>query len=326
MELFTIFTLLACCVFLSGVEITFTAADRLRLELELQKNNLRSRFLSLLLANPDRWLATTLVLFNAFLVVLAIQLAHWLHTHLYPELTDIYLIEILDISIITVVVLIFVEIIPKTLFQIAPTQTLIWLSLPIYGLQWIFRPVVSLFMWINYQTLALFNIRLHKEQKQRFGKKDLEHFLHNIHDQTGIDQEILHNALELNELTARGCMTELGKVLAVELNTSMAQLTELFIEYRFTRIVIYEQKKEQIVGYFHHHYLLQNPKNIAQYLFPTQTVLDTYPAQDLLHKMIAEKLNMVVVVNKEKKTLGIIALSDLLTMLFGKMDEQFETE
>lgn len=326
MELFTIFILLACCVFLSGVEITFTAADRLRLELELQKNNFRSRFLALLLTNPDRWLTTTLVLFNAFLVVLAIQLAHWLHTHAYPHLTDVYLIEVLDIAIITTVVLIFVEIIPKTLFQIAPTQTLIWLAFPIYVLQLICRPLVSLFMWVNYQTLALFNIHFHKEQKQRFGKKDLEHFFHNIHDQTGIDQEILHNALELNELTARGCMTELNKVVAVELNTPLSQLTELFIEHRFTRIVVYEQKKEQIVGYFHHHYLLQNPQNISQYLFPTQTVLDSYPAQDLLHKMIAEKLNMVVVVNKEKKTLGIIALSDLLTMLFGKMDEQFEIE
>ncbi len=321
MELFTIFILLACCVFLSGLEITYTTADRLKLELELQKNNFSSRFLTILLNNPDRWLATTLVLFNAFLVILAIQLAAWLHLHAYPDLTDIYLIEILDIVIITTIILVFVEIIPKTIFQIAPTQTLIWLAFPIYVLQFIFRPLVSLFMWVNYRSLALLKINVQKEQKTQFGKKDLAHFLDNINDQTGIDQDILHNALELNDFTARGCMCPLAQLIAIPLDSPMTALTELFVQHRFTRIIVYEREPQYIVGYFHQHYLLQQPQSIAQYLFPMQTVADTCPAQDLLHKMIAEKLNMVVVVNKERQTLGIIALSDLLAMLFGRMDE-----
>ena len=328
MSFTVILILLLVCAFLSGIEISLTQADRLRIELEIQKKTWRGRYLAQAFNNPTHWFGTTLVVFNAVLAALTIGMIGWLHEVPYTHFNihNIYFIELLDISIVTVVVLVFIESIPKTIFQIAPTQTLLLLSYPVYVLQLLFAPIVHFFINVSRWIVRLMGYDIPRQHTNVFTKRDLEQFLENINRHTDIDQTIFHNALEINEVMVRDCMIKRPQIHALDVNESIDTLRKRFVELQITRLLLYDGELDNVIGYFHNHYLLQNPQTIREYVFPIIKVIETTPVHDILHQMIKEQRSLVAIVDDMGKLAGLASLHEILGVIFGNIDEKLTTK
>jgi CBS domain containing-hemolysin-like protein len=321
----SIILLLCFCAFFSGIEITFSTADRLRIELEVQKGSWRGQKLAAALANPNHWLGTTLVAFNIALVALTIQLANWLHLHIYPDFADMYFVESLDLLLIGCVVLIFIEFIPKTIFQIRPTQTLFLLAYPVWCLQLIFSPLVRFSVWTSTGLLQILGLISERKEKAMFGKSALEDFMQNLEEHhSHIDETLFHNALSTDEISVSACMTPRAEIWAVDARASLDELRQAFIESQHTRILVYDKTLDNLVGYIHNHYLLLNPTNVKQYLRPVQQIGADTLVHEVLHKMIRNKLGVIAVCDTQQKLVGMLTLTDVLGVIFGDLNEQDE--
>lgn len=312
--------------FFSGIEIAFISADRLRVEVERQKGNKRGDILAEFLENPSEFLGTTLVGNNIVLVILSILAGEFLLN--YAGIDSITLLGTIKATLITtLIVLIFGEFLPKVSFQINPTGILFVFAYPLRAISFVLKPLV----WVMIKTSnAIIEVvfRISTEStEQVFTRNDLDHFITSINSEDEeIDTTLFQNALYMHTVKVRDCMIPRNEIQGIEINQSLEELRAMFTESRLSRLLVYRDSIDYIEGYVHHQSLFEKASSIEEMLWEIPMVHEFMPAQDVMNRLIKEKLNLAWVVDERGGTAGIIALEDILEEIFGEIADEHDLD
>ncbi|WP_017730302.1 hemolysin family protein [Nafulsella turpanensis] len=344
MELQILYIILASIIFsafFSGIEIAFVSADKLQIELQRKQGDLAGRILSRFVLRPSSFIGTTLIGNTISLVVygyfmallLEPPIARMLPHNLNPELADI-LVLLLQTIVSTLVVLITAEFTPKSVFLLNPNWLLNVFAIPITLIWIIMYPVV----WIII-SLSEFIIRKvfglpYSEDKPVFELTDLNNFIQrNVvsqDDRRGdgelVDTKIFNNALEFKTIRVRDCMIPRTDIEAVDVEEDIETLKETFVESGHSKILVYRDSIDDIIGYCHSLELFKKPKDIASILTPIIIVPETMLANELMIQFITEHKSLALVVDEFGGTSGIVSIEDIIEEIFGEIQDEHDVE
>jgi CBS domain containing-hemolysin-like protein len=322
--------------FFAGIEMAFLSANRLGIELKKKQGTMSGRLLKEFTESPVRFLGTTLIGFNIFLVFFSLQVSTvmrpaWTYLekkikHQIPGMVDI----IVEIVIATFVVIVFAEFIPRALFRARSNSWLSRLSVVIDFFYQMLYPIASLLIKLSEWLLKyLFNVR-YNEKKVAFSRSNLDHFFQRNHD-TGPENDELNttlfeNALELPKIKIRQCLVPRKEIIGIELNTSMHEVRKQFAETQLSKLVVYEQNIDHIVGYIHQLDLFKNPPDVKSILLPIPAIPESMSAADLISKFTKERKSVAWVVDEFGGTAGIITMEDVLEEIFGEIQDEYDAE
>ena len=285
-----IITSLVFSFFFSGIEIAFLSANRLQVELQSKQGNLTGRIMAYFMQNPSKFIGTTLIGNTLALVIfgnnMALLFTPMLTENLPASLNNEPSILLTQTVLSTLLILFTAEFLPKSLFMINPNVVLSTLTFPFVVMYGLLAPIT--FSIVNLSKFVIIYIlRLeYSEEKPVFGLTDLNHYLRNMHkvshedEEIALDKKILHNALEFKTVRVRECMVPRTEITAVALEDGMDKLKSTFIESGHSKIVIYRETIDDVIGYCHSAALFRNPNTIEEILTPISIVTETTMAND----------------------------------------------
>ncbi len=334
MEIEIILLSLLFSALFSGIEIAYISASKLRIELAGKKGKLAGRVLSRLNEYPSYFIGTMLIGNNIALVIYGIYMAQVLEAPLHelipPPFNQTFVLLLLQTLISTFFVLIVGEFIPKLIFRLKADELIRFFALPIGLLFLLLLPFVAIVIFFSKVMLRiLFGIKV-KETKPAFTRVDLESFIKEQHsseeDDHNIDSKLFERALYLANVKVKECMVPRPEIVAISVDASIEELTQKFIEAKVSRIVIYEDSIDNIIGYVHHHDLLNNPSDIRSILFEMPVIPETMPASEVLNLFIKEHKTIAEVVDEYGATAGIVTMEDILEEIFGEIEDEHDRE
>ncbi len=319
--------------FFSGTEIAYVSASRLKIELKRQQGTKRGLLLAKFFESPSSFLGTMLVGNNIALVIFSsltakVFEAHYLH--LLPEVLQGTFGSLFVLTIVTtIIVLIFGEFIPKLLFRLSPVGLMHFFTYPLNWIRWLLKPLVWIMVKASHQLLALiFKVEI-KNDEQAFTRTDLEDFIRNSQPESEeeIDKELFENALYLNDVKVRECMIPRTEIVGIDMNEGVARVKEAFIESKLSKIIVYDETLDEVLGYFHHHQMLTKQEDISRKdILDISFVPEAMPARDLMNIFIRERVSIACVVDEFGGTAGIITLEDILEEIFGEIEDEHDKE
>lgn len=331
---FTIFFIVVTIIFIgffAGMEIAFITANRLSIELKKKQGKASGTILSGFIEQPARFIGTCLIGVNVFLVVYGLLFSSLMHPLWdYLGFTNTYLILIIDTIISTVIILIFGEFIPKAIFR-AKNDLLLSFFAPLASFFYrIFYPVAHILVNIAEWILRyVFNVRVNN-RNEAFGKGDLEHFFQlnkdKDEDNQELNTELFENALSLPLVKIRQCLVPRTEVEGFDLKTPIATVKQHMIETKLSRMVIYDEKIDNILGYVHQLDLFKNPLDIQSILLPIPAIPESMSATDLINKFTKERKSIAWVVDEFGGTAGIVTMEDVLEEIFGEIKDEYDVE
>ena len=320
--------------FFSGMEIAFVASNKLKFELEKKQKKSFSKILNIFYNNASQYIATMLVGNNIALVTYGIFTALILDSYLHSYIVNEWLLLLTETLISTTIILIFSEFLPKTIFKILPNFFLNIFSIPIAIFYVILYPIAkfsilvsNLFLIIvapskgNDKKVSVFRkvdidrLFLSEEEKEHIGNENNE-----------IDVELFQNALDFSDIKLRDCMVPRTELIAIEQNESIEKLTQMFIESGFSKILIYKDSIDNIIGYTHTLEIFNNPKSIKNISISIPIAPVTMTAEKLLTQLTNDNKSMAVVVDEFGGTAGIVTVEDIIEEIFGEIEDEFDNE
>lgn len=331
MDGYIIVVSLLLSAFFSGMEIAYVSANKLRLELVARNRTLTGRVLAQFNQIPSYFIGAMLIGNNIALVVYGIAMARVLEpifTSWFPQTEFMVLLSQTIAS--TLLVLLVGEFIPKLIFRINPNGILQAFAFPLGMLFIILSPFVGLVILLS-KAILRFGFRTKvEESKPVFSRLDLEAFVHEQQggevDPIDINTELFQNALYLIQVKVKECMVPRPEIKALDIEEGMAALKELFIETHLSRIIIYKEDIDNILGYVHHHDLLKQPEDIQSIIFPLPVIPETMPATDVLNLFTKENKNIAWVVDEFGGTAGIVTIEDILEEIFGEIEDEHDKD
>ena len=286
--------------------------------------------------SPSSFLATILIGNNIALIVFGILMSELLEPQLLYYLplsfrSEFYLL-ISQTFISTAVVLISGEFLPKIIFRVNPDALLRFFAIPVTVFYYVLFPVVIVVQKISEVILKkLMNVDM-SSSKPVFSRVDLEDYVdqfvkneQNISDDS-INTDIFENVLYLPEIKARECMVPRNEIVAVDIDTTLAEVEAKFINTKLSRIIVYDDSIDNIIGYVHHLSLLKHPKNLRSILFPVEVIPESMPAKELLNLFTKKNKIIAWVVDEFGGTSGIITMEDVLEEIFGEINDEHDEE
>ncbi|MDZ4758071.1 MAG: hemolysin family protein [Bacteroidota bacterium] len=326
------FTLIACAFF-SGIEIAFISANKLRIELKNKQGSFSAKILSPFVKTPSKFISTTLVGNNTALVIYSIFMEEkFLHPMLEPYFHEHrYILLILATFISTIFILFTAEFLPKVLFRINPDLILEFFAVPFLIIYYIFYPLVHFITWLAKSMLnGIFRLDW-KEGAPVFGKVDLDEYISqsakmDLEEDADVDTEIFKNALDFGNVKIRQCLTPRTEIIGIEQSQSVEKLYEVLIESGHSKILVFEESIDHIVGYIHQNSLLKKPKSIRHAMMPITIATESMAARDLLNQLTKQRKSMAVVVDEFGGTAGIVTTEDILEKIFGAINDEYDNE
>jgi len=318
--------------FFAGYEIAFISANRLSIELK-KKQGLRSGIiLSNFMESPAKFIGTCLIGLNIVLVVYGLLFTAFLKGIAWNplEVENEYLKLVIDTIISTFVVLVFGEFIPKAIFK-ARNDKLIAFFAPVADFfHTLLQPLASVFVAIAQWILTyIFNVRVNNKN-EAFSKVDLEHFFQQTKDQDEENQELntelFENALSLPLVKIRQCLVPRTEIEGADIHTSIEDLKQQFIKTQLSKLVIYDDSVDSILGYVHQIDLFKRPTTIQEILHPIIAVPESMSATDLINKFTKERKSIAWVVDEFGGTAGIVTMEDVLEEIFGEIRDEYDVE
>jgi putative hemolysin len=328
--------LLACILligFFAGTEIAFISANKLNIELRKKQGKFSGQILARFMENPAEFIGTSLVGVNVVLVVyglLASQLTEQLFGHYHIHVAE-YTKLMLDTLLATLIILIFAEFLPKAIFRSKAEVVLTIFSVPMLVMYWIFYPIAKIFVAISEFILKyLFNVRI-KENRQVFNRVDLEllvkQSMHGHENETSeVNAELFENALYLVNVRVRKCMVPRNEIEAVDVTTSIADARKRFIDTKLSKIIVYEDTIDNIVGYIHHLDMNRRPHSIREVLHSITAVPEAMSAVDLMNRFTKERKSIAWVIDEFGGTGGIVTMEDVLEEIFGDINDEYDEQ
>lgn len=317
--------------FFAGIEMAFYSVNRFGIELKKKQGRHSALMVSRLIENPQLFLSTTLVGFTIFLVcfvllfgVISTPLWNWIG--LKNELARL----VLDIVLATFIVLIFAEFIPRAIFRAHSNRMLtkmVWLINIFYTL---FQPIGNLFIRLSSWVLKyIFNIRVH-ESREAFAGGSLETlFQPNAEGDSEpqkLDTDLFDNALNLHHTRVRQCLVPRKEIIGIDVKCTIEQVREKFVETKLSKLVVYENNIDSILGYVHQLDLFKNPEDVQSILLPIPAVPESMSATDLISRFTKERKSIAWVVDEFGGTAGIVTMEDVLEEIFGEIHDEYDSE
>lgn len=331
-NLFVIFITLLFSAFFSGMEIAFVSSSKLKIELENKQGKLAAKIYSKFLKKESNFIGAMLVGNNVALVVYGVLMAKLLEPWLNQFMTSSVAVLLLQTLISTLLVLVSAEFLPKTIFRINPNRTLNFFCIPVWILYNGLRPIVFITIGLSNLILRVALKAEIKDDKPVFGKVDLDNYLKQILDQSKPEEEldsevqIFQNALGFSDVKARECMVPRTEIVAIEINTDISDLKTKFIETGLSKILVYKDNIDNIIGYTQSFDLFKKPDTLKNILIPISIVPETMPANETLDVFINKKKGIAVVVDEFGGTSGMITLEDLVEEIFGEIEDEHDKE
>jgi CBS domain containing-hemolysin-like protein len=322
--------------FFSGIEIAFVSANKLRIEVEKNKDMLSAGILSRFLRKPSRFIAAMLLGNNIALVVYGIYIARLLEPHLMKILPSGTgggaIMLILQTIISTLIVLFVAEFIPKMLFRINPNKILNFFAVPLNLFFFLFYPIIFLFIGISEVLLKYVFKASITHPEYSFGVVDLDHYLREFSTQMPEEvddfQEIqmFQNARDLGNIKVRECMVPRNEISAVSTDESLETLRKLFISTGHSKILVYQDNIDNIIGYTHSYDLFHKPGSIQEITKPIMIAPETMPANKLLSMFMSERKSVALVVDEFGGTAGMLTNEDIIEEIFGEIEDEYDVE
>ena len=316
--------------FFSGIEIAFVSSNKLQLELDKGSENISSNVIAFFSKNESNFITTMLIGNNISLVVYGIVMTKILSPYLDSFQLNSYLLLFVQTVISTSIILVTAEFLPKSIFKIYPNTTLRFFSFPIFCFFILFSPFAWLFIQVSKLIVKLFFGQTLAENKQFFNKTDLDDYLdhinsNNTQDSASVEVEMLQNTLDLSEKKVRECMIPRTEIIAMNINSTINDLKDKFIETKLSKILIYKNNIDSIIGYVHSSDLFRNPRNIRSLLLPLPFVPETMSAMQLLSDFIDENKGVALVVDEFGGTSGMLTIEDVTEEIVGEIDDEYDT-
>lgn len=321
----------------SGTEIAFVSADKLHIELQSKKGRLPERLLAHFIDKSSYFIAALLVGNTVTLVVYGIYMAEILDPLLFKYLpasiNNEFNVLFLQTICSTIIVLITAEFLPKSIFLINPTRLLTLLSIPMSLLYYILFPFVYVMVKLStYVIVKIFKLD-YSEDKPVYNLVDLDKYVSNVapnesetSEAPEIDPKIFSAALEFRDIKVRECMVPRTEIVAVEENDTLIKLRKAFEDSGHSKILVYRDNIDAIVGYCHSLDLFKKPKDILSITTPIISVPESMPAQELLAQFIAEHKSIALIFDEFGGTSGIVTIEDVIEEIFGEIQDEHDKE
>jgi CBS domain containing-hemolysin-like protein len=334
MEIGVIILCLILSAFFSGMEIAFISSNKIYLEIEKKQDNFLSKILTKLTEKPSKFIAAMLIGNNIALVVYGFFMGALLMRQI--ESLGYHFSDLLNLLIQTVlstlIVLITAEFLPKVFFQIYANGLIKFFALPAYMFYVLFYFISTFLIWVSDFVLKKF-FRTDGDQIQLyFSKVELGNYIteqmSSVEDDDEVDSEIqmFQNALEFSGVKARDVMSPRTELVAIDLFDTIAELKELFIETGYSKVVVYENSLDDIVGYVHSFDLFKKPKSIKAVVIPVEFVPETIYIKDVMNLLTKKRKSVAVVLDEYGGTSGIITIEDIVEELFGEIEDEHDSD
>ena len=319
--------------FFSGVEMAFVSSNKLYFELKAKQNILSAKIIANFNQSPSQFIGTMLIGNTLSLVAYGIFMEEFLH-HLIlanlPLITNEIIARLIASIIATIIILTTSEFTPKSIFLINPDAILEFLAIPI----WIINTLMFPLVWLTVGLSKWFITRVlrlsYSEEKPAFGLTDLNHYLQNLNrkvsteEENEVDTKIFHNALEFKHVKVRDCMIPRTEITAIEIEEGIEGLKKVFIESGHSKVLVYKETLEEVVGYCHSLALFKKPKDIPSILTSIPIVPEAMPANDLMLKFSKERKSLAIVVDEFGSTSGLVSMEDVMEQIFGEIQDEFD--
>ena len=317
--------------FFSGMEIAFVSSNRMLAEMDKERNQLTQKILSTFYSHPNGFVSTMLVGNNIALVTYGIMIARLFDNTIFAGMEPTFTVPA-DTILSTVIVLFTGEFLPKTLFKSNPNKYLSIFSLPAYLCYFLLWPISRFSTLLAKGLLRMYGIKMpHQEEEEEFTKVDLDYLVQTSIDNARSDEEIedevkiFQNALDFADLKVRDCMVPRTEINAVEENSTLEELQQKFIESGNSKIMIYKEDIDHIIGYVHSSELFRRSADWHANVRTLPFVPETMAAQKLMQTFLQQKKTIAVVVDEFGGTSGIVSLEDIVEEIFGDIEDEHDS-
>ncbi len=318
--------------FFSGMEIAFLSSNKLKLEIEKKQSRVFNFIAGLFSRHAGQYITTILVGNNIALVVYSMFMSrliqHWLGVTADGELSGVsFLIETV---VSTVIIIYTAEFVPKAVVRLNPNFYYRTFAVPLYLLYLLFFPIAKIVTFIVTLLLRMFGLPMNVHQSLgSFDRVDLEHLLDEASES---DQEcenekeikLFQNALDFSDLLVRDCMVPRVDIEAIDRHSSVSELTERFIDTHYSRLLVYEESIDNIIGYVNTKTLFRRPETIDSMIKQVDYVPESMPVQKLLTSFIKQHHSVAVVIDEFGGTAGMVTIEDILEEIFGEIEDEHD--
>ncbi len=321
--------------FFSAVEMAYVSVNRLYFELHSKQGPLGEKLVSGFLKNPILFVGTTLTGNTLFLVLYTVLGVTFLNPLLLTTLPDnydnVFLLIVLETTILTLLFLPLADYLPKSLALIHPDRFLEWLAIPLWVIYKMIAPLVRLLV-----ATARFIIRYglgnrNPEIRPVFGLTDLNQYLQQLNqkvdpdEEVEVDTKIFNNAIEFRDVRVRDCLVPRPEITAIAVDDSVEELRQAFQDSGHSKILVYRDTIDDVIGYCHALALFKKPATVEEIITPIITVPQSMPAQDLLLRFLSERKSLALVVDEFGGTAGIVSVEDMVEQIFGEIQDEYDT-
>ena len=317
--------------FFSGMEIAFVSSNRMLVEMGRDKNRLSQKAIALFYKHPNTFVSTMLVGNNIALVVYGILFAKIFDETLFANF-DSAIRVVADTLLSTFVVLFTGEFLPKTIFKSNPNSMLSFFALPAWLCYVVLYPISRFATLLSKDLLGCFGVKWRSTTEDKeFTKVDLDYLVQtsidNAKNEDEIEEEvrIFQNALDFSETKVRDCMVPRTEIDAIEDTCNIEQLKQKFIESGHSKIIVYHEDIDHIVGYIHSSEMFRNPEDWTKSLRTMTFVPETMAASKMMQTLLAQKKSLGVVVDEFGGTSGLISLEDIVEEIFGDIEDEHDS-
>ena len=319
--------------FFSGMEIAFVSSNRLRVEMDRDKHGLAQRALDVFYRQPSHFISTMLVGNNIALVVYGILFAQIFDATLFAPFSDGVRVTC-DTLLSTVVVLFTGEFLPKTIFKSNPNGLLTFFALPAFLCYIILWPISRFSTMLSRVLLRILGVKMPKETEgKEFTKVDLDYLVQssidNAKDDAEIEDEVelFHNALDFADTKVRDCMVPRTEIDAIDIeDCTIEQLKNKFIESGHSKIIVYREDIDHIIGYIHSSEMFNHVTSISKHIQQMPYVPETMAARKLMHIFLQQKKSLGVVIDEFGGTSGIVSLEDIVEEITGDIEDEHDNQ
>jgi len=328
-----IISCLVLSAFFSGIEIAYVSANRIFLEIEKNQNNLNSKMISKITKHPSKFIISMLVGNNISLVIYGIFMGERIMDLFFQNsiIDDSSLRILLYQTIIsTIVILLTAEFLPKVFFQLYSNSLIKFFSIPAAFFYYLFSPITFIITKISDLVLKYFFGSESDKTNFSFSKGELGDYIEeqvdSVPNKDHLDSEIqiFKNALEFSKLKARDAMVPRTEIIAMEKNCKINKLIELFSSKGISKIPIYNNNIDDIIGYVHAFEMLKKPKTIKNILLPIELIPETIPINEALNRLKIKQKSLAVVIDEYGGTSGILTVEDIVEELFGEIEDEHD--
>lgn len=328
MLVFWIIIFLALSALFSGSEIAYVSSNKLRVELKKKRETYRSRILAKWFDEPAAFIGTMLVGNNAALVAFSTMTTSLLDITLIPNLglENEMATLMANTLVITVVVLVFGEFLPKTLFRLFSDDALYFFAVPLRIIQIVLYPFTVLMTGLSSRIMGLFFKQPNEALDNVLTRSDLESFVNESspNSEEAIDTELFGKALNLHDVRLRDCMIPRTEIESIDVNAPISELEEQFKKTRLSRLLVIDGDVDNVLGYVHHQTLLNYPANIRESIMEITFVPEVTKVTDMLNATVIKSVSIACVVDEFGGVSGIVTMEDLLEQIFGEIEDEYD--